>query len=48
VRWGEGERMGWGEGWEGEMTQAMYAHVNKCIIFLKRINIEFLNLLKSP
>jgi hypothetical protein len=27
--WGEDEGRGWGEGQGGEMTQTMYAHVNK-------------------
>jgi hypothetical protein len=33
--WKRGERLGEG-GQRGEMTQKMYAHVNKKIIFLKK------------
>jgi hypothetical protein len=35
---------GGGRGKGGEMTQTLYVHINN----KKRMNIEFLNLLKSP
>jgi hypothetical protein len=38
-----GKRGGRGKG--GEMTQTLYAHMNKR---KKRMNVEFLNQLKSP